>query len=100
MSYFFFLSFFCLYIKYTGHSGGIRSLTVFDNEQLFASGSKDKTVKLWSIGMDEDTIPYGKCRKTYVGHRKTVFSTQIIANSDLIASCDGSIHVSYRYIIL
>ncbi|KJE97201.1 hypothetical protein CAOG_007646 [Capsaspora owczarzaki ATCC 30864] len=79
--------------SFAGHTAAVRSLAVFDNEQQFVSGSKDKTVKLWSIGMEEDSLPVAKCRRTYVGHRKTVSSVQIMTSTDFVASCDGGIHI-------
>ena len=74
-----------------GHSSAIKASVVFNSEQSIVSGSKDKTVKIWSVNHGqsfEDT-----CRRTYLGHRKSVFEVMHVARSGHITSCDGSIHV-------
>lgn len=69
------------------HSGSIRCVSVHDNERLFLSGSKDSTVKCW------DLLSEGSSRQTYTGHRQGVTHAEFVDRGNLVASCDGSLHV-------
>lgn len=69
------------------HSGAIRCVSVHDNERLFLSGSKDSTVKCW------DLLSEGSSRQTYTGHRQGVTHAEFVDRGNLVASCDGSLHV-------
>lgn len=69
------------------HSSAIRCVSVHDNERLFLSGSKDTTVKCW------DLLSEGSSRQTYQGHRSPVFQTEFVDRGNLVASCDGGVHV-------
>jgi WD40 repeat protein len=74
-----------------GHTGAVRATAVFDSECRVASGSRDKTVKIWSVNhgeTNEDAL-----RRTYLGHRKAVFEVLHAPRTGHITSCDGSIHV-------
>lgn len=72
---------------------------------IFGSGSRDRTVKLWSLDVYRGienwrTDPFSECLITYNGHRRTGISdVHFITGggssgvSDMIASCDGQVHV-------
>jgi len=57
--------------KLTGHSKGISSLAFHPRLNLFASGSFDKTAKLWSFSSDGSNI---RCVATLLGHTNFVAS--------------------------
>ena len=66
-----------------------------ENESMFFSGSKDKTVKLWSAQhryFSEDGRGQS-CRRTYLGHRKAVHDVIYSPKSGHVISSDGSVHV-------
>ena len=74
--------------------------------KLFASGSRDRTVKLWSLNVHDgienwETTPYSECIVTYTGHRRgTINDVHFLTGvgsglSDVVASCDGHVHVSH-----
>lgn len=69
------------------HSNTVRCVSVHDNERLFLSGSKDSTVKCWDLLSD------GSSRQTYTGHKNSVFQSEFVDRGNLVASCDGSVHV-------
>jgi WD40 repeat protein len=69
------------------HSNAIRCVHVHDNERLFLTGSKDTTVKCW------DMLSEGASRQTYTGHRFAVTHAEFVDRGNLVASCDGSVHV-------
>jgi WD40 repeat protein len=80
---------------FQGHSAGIKSVAVMENESMFFSGSKDKTVKLWSAAhqyFSEDGRGQS-CRRTYLGHRKAVHDVIYSPKSGHVVSSDGSVHV-------
>lgn len=69
------------------HSSNIRCISVHDNERLFLSGSKDTTVKCW------DLLSEGSSRQTYTGHKASVSHAEFVDRGNLVASCDGTLHV-------
>lgn len=88
-----------------GHTGAVRTIAVNEPAKLFASGSRDRTVKLWSLNIHEgienwETSPYSECLNTYTGHKRgtinDVFFLPGLGNglTDVMASCDGHVHVS------
>ncbi|XP_077992246.1 WD repeat-containing protein 81-like [Glandiceps talaboti] len=78
---------------YPGHTNSVRSLCILDNETSFMSGSKDKTVKLWSLHNHGDGTSRIACQWTYGLHKKSVFSVNFIESMRLCASCDNNIHI-------
>jgi WD40 repeat protein len=76
----------------TGHHGWIRSIAVSPDGRWAASGSDDKTVKIWDLET-------GECRTTLEGHTNYVMSVAITpdgtrvlsgANDDTIRVWDAS----------
>lgn len=73
-------------------------------DKLFASGSRDRTVKLWSLNVHQgienwETDPYSECLITYNGHRRGLindihFLSSHNGQTDMMASSDGQVHVS------
>jgi len=83
---------------------------VHRDERKFASGGRDRTVKLWSldvykanmdldvpVAQDKKVSPlssaFGECLRTYNGHRKAVFDVRFVSNQNLVVSCDGQVHI-------
>ncbi len=87
-----------------GHLSSVRDVYVPDNEHYFLSASRDKTVKLWLLKNHGNGTAQLGCSKTYDNHTKSVFAIQAVESKRLVASCDGSVHVSvlpiaiYRYV--
>ena len=89
--------FLLLYYSYynIGHKGAIKCLASADGEHYFVSGSKDRMAKVWSIRNHGTGSGSVGCRLTYSGHQKPVFAVELMENLDSVASCDGSVHVSW-----
>src|SRR5437868_14254603 len=81
-------------------------MDINEHSRLIASGSKDRTVKLWSLNIHhgiENSLnePYSECLKTYTGHRKnTIVDVHFISGGgswglgNRVVSCDGQVHVN------
>ena len=65
------------YSTFTGHSGSVNALVQLSDD-VIASGSCDKTIKLWNL-------TNGFCIKTFIGHNDWVRKLCIINNN--FASC-------------
>jgi len=66
----------------SGHTDDVRALAVLSNG-LLASGSYDKTIKIWNAS--------GICVSTLSGHSKSVISLAVLSNGLLATSGDGPI---------
>ncbi|OBZ85141.1 WD repeat-containing protein 81, partial [Choanephora cucurbitarum] len=87
---------------FAGHSGSIRALSVNEPAKLFASGSRDKTVKIWSLNVHHgienwEVNPFSESLITYTGHRRGVIHDVHFLSTgglnDVVASCDGHVHL-------
>jgi WD40 repeat protein len=91
---------------FAGHTSAIRTFGINESANIFGSGSRDRSVKLWSLdvysGIENwKTDSYSECLISYNGHRRTNISDVHFLTgggsssvSDLVASCDGQVHVS------
>ncbi|KAI8355039.1 WD40-repeat-containing domain protein [Mortierella sp. GBAus27b] len=90
---------------FEGQTSGIRVLGANEYQRILASGSKDRTVKLWSLDIhrsieNPDYAGAGSgCLMTYNGHRRgAVYDLHFVTGGgsfgtgDIVASCDGQIH--------
>ena len=68
----------CVYTL-QGHTKAIRSLSITPDGQILASGSDDKTIKLWQLTT-------GQKLGTLRGHSKSVCSIAISADGQILAS--------------
>lgn len=64
-----------------GHKGWVLSVAVTPDGKWAASGSEDKTVKIWDLNT-------GKCRETLIGHTADVRSVAITPDGKRILSAD------------
>ncbi|KAG0299722.1 hypothetical protein BGZ98_009812 [Dissophora globulifera] len=89
-----------------GHTSGVRVIGANEYQRILATGSKDRTVKLWSLDIhrtieNPDYVDAGSgCLMTYNGHRRGAiydlhFATGggSFGTGDIVASCDGQIHL-------
>ena len=83
--------------SFVGHSsgGGVKSLHVLDNENSFLSGggSKDRTVKVWSIRSQGDGTSTIGPQWIYSLHKKAIINVSFLENLRLAVSCDTSVHI-------
>ncbi|KAJ8251192.1 hypothetical protein GJAV_G00218310 [Gymnothorax javanicus] len=70
------------------HEKDVNSVAVSPNDKLVASGSQDRTVKVWSL---TDLALLGVCR----GHRRGIWSVQFSPMDQVLASAsaDGSVKI-------
>jgi len=64
----------------TGHSNVIQSVAISADSAILASGSSDKTIKVWDLGT-------GELRHTLTGHSSCIFSLAISPDGQTLASC-------------
>ena len=76
-----------------GHKATVKCICVPDDEQYFFSGSKDKTVKIWSLHNRGDDMEMYQCQRTYAEHQRPLLGVQFIQNLQQVLSCDSTLHV-------
>lgn len=64
----------------SGHLGGVRSLAVEPNNQWFASGAEDRTIKIWDLAT-------GSLRLTLTGHIFAVTGLEVSPRHPYLFSC-------------
>ena len=74
------------------HEKDVNSISISPNDQLVATGSKDKTCKVWSIDLKTKQM---SLLTTLRGHKKTIWSTDFspVDKILLTASADCSIRI-------
>ncbi|XP_063618306.1 WD repeat-containing protein 81 [Cydia splendana] len=78
---------------FAGHTHSVKSIHCLDNEHSFMSGSKDKTVRLWSLRNQGDGNATSQCNWTYTGHKKGVLSLTFLESLRLAVSTDSVVHI-------
>lgn len=78
---------------FAGHTHTVKSIHCLDNENSFMSGSKDKTVRLWSLRNQGDGNATSQCNWTYTGHKKGVLSLTFLESLRLAVSTDSVVHI-------
>lgn len=78
-----------------GHTGLIRSLCAVEGQRMFLSGSRDRTVRLWSLSSQGDGSAEIPCQLIYRRHQKTVLAVEFLERTGSVISCSGSIHVNF-----
>lgn len=68
----------CVYTL-EGHTSSIRSLAMSPDGQILASGSDDKTLKLWHLATGREIL-------TFKGHSKPVYSVTFSPDGQILAS--------------
>lgn len=79
--------------SFVGHTAGVRSLEVLDNENSFLSASKDRSVKLWSLRSAGDGSAAVAPQWTYPHHRKPLVSLAFLPSLRLVGSSDYAVHI-------
>jgi WD40 repeat protein len=70
----------------TGHAATVNSISISKNGQIIASGSSDRTVRVWSTSSGQQLLQL-------VGHFDTILAVAISNNGDYVASAsaDGKV---------
>lgn len=57
------------------------------------SGSRDKSVKLWSLRSQGDGTAISQPQLTYTGHKKSVLAITFLESMRVAVSCDSTVHI-------
>jgi U3 small nucleolar RNA-associated protein 13 len=68
------------------HEKDVNSISISPNDQFVATGSKDKTCKVWSIDLKSKQM---KLMATLRGHRKTIWSTDFSPVDKILLTASG-----------
>ena len=79
--------------SFVGHNAAVKSIQVLDNENSFLSGSRDRTVKVWSLRNTGEGDANVSCQWTYGLHKKSVFFVSFLESQRLSVSCDANVHI-------
>ena len=83
--------------SFIGHNSGsgVKCLHVLDNENSFLSGggSKDRTVKVWSLRSQGDGTISTAPQWSYTSHKKSIQNISYLENLRWVISCDSTVHV-------
>ncbi|NER26365.1 MAG: protein kinase [Symploca sp. SIO1C4] len=72
----------------SGHSDSVKSIAISPDGRTFASGSYDKTIKLWAL-------PSGELQRTLIGHRKRVNCIAISPDGQTLASSSEDMTIKF-----
>ena len=67
----------------TGHTNRVLALSFAPDGRTLASGSFDRTVKLWDVGEEGSR----RVRETLTGHTYLVHATKWSPDGSIVASC-------------
>ncbi len=73
-------------VELSGHGSFVNSVAFSPDGKTLASGSGDKTIKLWNVGVKKDSEDFGKEIKTLRGHGDTVYSVAFSPDGKTLAS--------------
>ena len=83
--------------SFIGHNSGsgVKCLHVLDNENSFLSGggSKDRTVKVWSLRSQGDGTISTAPQWSYTSHKKSIQNISYLENLRWVISCDSTVHL-------
>ncbi len=66
-------------LYFNGHQGSVKSIAFSPDGKYMASGSQDKTVKIWSLELKKELT-------TLKGHKKAVISVSFSYDGKYLAS--------------
>ena len=78
---------------FAGHKNTITKLLPVETEHIFISASRDKTVKLWSLGNHGNGDGISQPQLTYSLHQKAPVGLEYLTATSHVASCGAKLHV-------
>jgi len=80
------------FLQLYGHKLPVTCMDVADDNTMLATGSHDKTIKLW--GLD-----FGDCRRSLLAHSDSVTSLQFVPRTHYIFSASKDRNLKYVYFL-